>query len=471
MKFMKLRQLMLLLSLLMLTLLSTVSCQKDKDDPIPPNPQPEVPSVIELEAQKTTEADFKKLLNKTVKLHGELSVKDGKSYFVLQDNFEIELYADPAVVNALSQEAKGKIHTNRQEVTATGTFVSVKESKVLARLVYKSEKDLVFGKPPIPSKGKIEAEKLTKALYETHKATGDRVELQGKVFIKEGIPHFKTAEADFLIKLKPTEGIVLNDDILQKFLTEGYEVIVSGKFIDQNQIVFERPNDLKFKEEPSSLPTPPVLSTETAKAADFTANEGKWITLGGKVSARGKIAYMTFDGVEVVLYSPYSDEMFHEVLYKLAVGETVSVTGKFETLPSGEKVLSYGAEKNVAFISVPYINAKTATHDTFMKYMNPDRNDKIFVILKGKAIAIMDTQQNHYRTHIFFGDRTDIELDVPEFHKLSKKSQEMLNDEGGIRFIGKGRFWGKRGGGQFVKWNKLSVYKGDDSLVLRPWIY
>ncbi|AMD84742.1 hypothetical protein SAMN05444369_10230 [Capnocytophaga haemolytica] len=465
MKLLKLRQLMLVLSLLALTLFGTVSCQKDNDEPI----RPEVPIAKALEAQSATQADFNTNLNKLVKLHGNITVSDGKAYFTLKDNFEVELYGEPAVVSALSAEAKAKLATDGQEVTAVGTFTTLTEGNtVKARLVYKAEKDLTFGKVTPAETKKLEAEKLTKAVYTQTKAANQTAILHGKVFLKEGVAQFKTAESTFFVKITPAQGLTLAAQDLEKLLTEGYEVTVTGKFKDegaQAQIIFEQAKDLVFGAAPAKPAAPAVLSDKSAKASDFTANEGKWVTLDGKIVAKDKKAYITFDGVEVALYSPYTDAMFQQTLYQLAEGETVSVTGKFETLTNGSKALSYAAEKNVTFVSIAYLRAETATHDDFMKYMNPDKADNIQVILRGVEKAIMDTQNNHYRTHVFFGDKTDIEIDIPDFNSLSKETQDKLNDEKGRDFVGRGRFWGKRGGGPVIKWNKLSIYKESNMII------
>lgn len=139
---------------------------------------------VALEARTATINDFTK--GKKVTLHGNITVKQGRTYIVFGDGTEIQLYTKG--FRTLSQEVKDKLNTQGQELTITGTFGEFKGTK---QIEYKGASDLVFGAADdnnnpsggennTPVAGKIfDFESLTEAPSKSYKETGSLTATDG----------------------------------------------------------------------------------------------------------------------------------------------------------------------------------------------------------------------------------------------------------------------------------------------------
>lgn len=106
-------------------------------------------TITELEASTATVSDY--AVGKKAKLHGNITIDKGKPHFKLSDGTMIQIYAEKAVFDKISQEAKNKLKVEGQEVTVTGTFkdyTNPKTNVTIKEIVYEKEADLVFGKTP-----------------------------------------------------------------------------------------------------------------------------------------------------------------------------------------------------------------------------------------------------------------------------------------------------------------------------------
>ena len=107
----------------------------------PPAPKP----TLEIEASTATINQFEE--NREAKIHGNITVKNGNSYFKFQDGTLIQIFAYKSVKEAFSAEEKKKFTTEGQELTVTGTFVTyngIKEIKVTKK------ENVIFGNTPTP---------------------------------------------------------------------------------------------------------------------------------------------------------------------------------------------------------------------------------------------------------------------------------------------------------------------------------
>lgn len=134
-----------------LALLIFASCEKDDQTGIPPvtgNEKPTPPTLTTIEAATSDVSVYE--VGKMVKMHGNITIQNNRSYFKLKDNTLIQIYAPKAVTDALSQEAKNKLATEGQELTVTGKFTDYKltSGEVIKEIVYSQESDLVFGTTP-----------------------------------------------------------------------------------------------------------------------------------------------------------------------------------------------------------------------------------------------------------------------------------------------------------------------------------
>ena len=114
-----------------------------------PNVQPTPPAteVVELEASTATVKDYEN--GKAVKIHGNITVKEKKSYFKFSDGTLIQFYVKG--YDELPQDVRTKLETEGQEVTVRGTFKTyTKNDKKtntktdIRQIVYKSVADLTF---------------------------------------------------------------------------------------------------------------------------------------------------------------------------------------------------------------------------------------------------------------------------------------------------------------------------------------
>ncbi|GIZ15112.1 hypothetical protein [Capnocytophaga catalasegens] len=134
-----------------LALLIFASCEKDDQTGIPPvtgNEKPTPPTLTTIEAATSDVSVYE--VGKMVKIHGNITIQNNRSYFKLKDNTLIQIYAPKAVTDALSQEAKNKLATEGQELTVTGKFTDYKltSGEVIKEIVYSQESDLIFGTTP-----------------------------------------------------------------------------------------------------------------------------------------------------------------------------------------------------------------------------------------------------------------------------------------------------------------------------------
>ena len=108
----------------------------------PPAPKP----TLVLEASTATINQFEE--NREAKIHGNITVKNGNSYFKFQDGTLIQIFAYKSVKEAFSAEEKKKFTTEGQELTVTGTFVTyngIKEIKITKK------ENVIFGNTPTPT--------------------------------------------------------------------------------------------------------------------------------------------------------------------------------------------------------------------------------------------------------------------------------------------------------------------------------
>ncbi|MDO4782245.1 MAG: DUF5689 domain-containing protein [Capnocytophaga felis] len=111
-------------------------------------------SVTQLEASTATASDY--VVGKKVKLHGKITIDNGKPYFKFSDNTMIQIFAPKSVFDNISKGTKDKLKIKGQEITVTGTFTDYtnpKTNTTIKEIVYEKEADLVFGAAPSNNDG------------------------------------------------------------------------------------------------------------------------------------------------------------------------------------------------------------------------------------------------------------------------------------------------------------------------------
>ena len=193
------------------------------------NNNPNPPATVEtVEASTATAANF--VEGKKVKLHGNLTVENNRSYIVFSDGTKIQLYIKN--FKNLSKESKDNLKVNGKEVTVTGTF---SKHNTTLQIAYEQDSDLVWGasnnnpnpQPPA-TVTELDASTATAADFQLNKV----VKLTGNITIKNGRSAIVFTTDNTEIQLTTKGYGSLPDDFKTKISTEGKKVIVKGTFIE-----------------------------------------------------------------------------------------------------------------------------------------------------------------------------------------------------------------------------------------------
>ena len=185
-------------------------------------------TVETVEASTATAANF--VEGKKVKLHGNLTVENNRSYIVFRDGTKIQLYIKN--FKNLSKESKDNLKINGKEVTVTGTF---SKHNTMLQIAYEQDSDLVWGasnnnpnpQPPA-TVTELDASTATAADFQVNKV----VKLTGtiKMINNRSTIVFTTDNTEIQLTTKGYGS--LPDDFKTKISTEGKKVIVKGTFIE-----------------------------------------------------------------------------------------------------------------------------------------------------------------------------------------------------------------------------------------------
>ena len=205
-------------------------------------------TVETIEASTATAASF--VEGKKVKLHGNLTVENNRSYIVFSDGTKIQLYIKN--FKNLSKESKDNLKVNGKEVTVTGTF---SKHNTTLQIAYEQDSDLVWGasnnnpQPPA-TVTELDASTATAADFQVNKV----VKLTGTIKMinnRSTIVFRDNTE----IQLTTKGYGSLPDDFKTKISTEGKKVIVKGTFIEfkdkkkntvTKQLKYESIDDVQF---------------------------------------------------------------------------------------------------------------------------------------------------------------------------------------------------------------------------------
>ena len=205
-------------------------------------------TVETIEASTATAANF--VEGKKVKLHGNLTVENNRSYIVFSDGTKIQLYIKN--FKNLSKESKDNLKVNGKEVTVIGTF---SKHNTTLQIAYEQDSDLVWGasnnnpQPPA-TVTKLDASTATAADFQVNKV----VKLTGTIKMinnRSTIVFRDNTE----IQLTTKGYGNLPDDFKTKISTEGKKVIVKGTFIEfkdkkkgtvTKQLKYESIDDVQF---------------------------------------------------------------------------------------------------------------------------------------------------------------------------------------------------------------------------------
>ena len=262
---MKKRNLLLWLSVWLL-LLGAMSCHKDEAPPLPPDIPEEPPYVPPadglkyIEAKDAVQADFINNLNQTVRVHGHLVVRSGRSAFEFKDHLRVELYIERAKLATLPADIKAKLLKEGQELTIVGKFIEFTTGNgfVKKQIEYKSIQDLVFDNTPPPPRPPAE----TIPLLEASKITMAKDFVQGKEIRLHGvITHLRilgvknfTTRA-FMTLADGNEIQIYNEDqntypqeIKDKLFKVGTELTVRGIFNEYytREVLYNSLDDITF---------------------------------------------------------------------------------------------------------------------------------------------------------------------------------------------------------------------------------
>ena len=179
-------------------------------------------TVETVEASTATAANF--VEGKKVKLHGNLTVENNRSYIVFRDGTKIQLYIKN--FKNLSKESKDNLKINGKEVTVTGTF---SKHNTTLQIAYEQDSDLVWGasnnnpnpQPPA-TVTELDASTATAADFQVNKV----VKLTGtiKMINNRSTIVFTTDNTEIQLTTKGYGS--LPDDFKTKISTEGKKVIV-----------------------------------------------------------------------------------------------------------------------------------------------------------------------------------------------------------------------------------------------------
>lgn len=202
-------------------------------------------TVETVEASTATAANF--VEGKKVKLHGNLTVENNRSYIVFRDGTKIQLYIKN--FKNLSKESKDNLKINGKEVTVTGTF---SKHNTMLQIAYEQDSDLVWGasnnnpnpQPPA-TVTELDASTATAADFQVNKV----VKLTGtiKMINNRSTIVFTTDNTEIQLTTKGYGS--LPDDFKTKISTEGKKVIVKGTFTQfkgTKQLKYDSIDDVQF---------------------------------------------------------------------------------------------------------------------------------------------------------------------------------------------------------------------------------
>lgn len=316
-----------------------------------------------IEAAKATVADY--VAGKKAKVHGNIVIESGRSYFVFKDGTKIQIYGKTKT--SASEESKAKLGTAGQEVTVTGTFTdfTLKNGTIVKEIIYENDSDLEFGNvaPPAPPSTEIttlEAKTATAADY----VVGKKVSLHGTVKLING----KFTGIQFgdgtIIQIQAKKGLwtTLPKDFQTKMSTEGQEITVVGTFTDFKkgeetikELVYESANDVTFGKAGTPAPDPApatgkVLNANEVNIDVFKLNQP--VKMKGAIKMIENKAHLVLkDGNNLQIYIPKFTTTIPnlEDRKKLSTdGQVVVVTGIF-TEYKGTKQIKVDSRENIEF--------------------------------------------------------------------------------------------------------------------------
>ena len=288
-------------------------------------------TVETVEASTATAANF--VEGKKVKLHGNLTVENNRSYIVFSDGTKIQLYTRN--FKNISNENKTNLKENGKEVTVTGTFGKFNNT---LQISYEQDSDLVWGasnnnpNPPATVET-VEASTATAASF----VEGKKVKLHGNLTV-EGTKAYILFSDGTKIQLYTPNFKNISKENKANLKENGKEVTVTGtfgKFNNTLQISYEQDSDLVWGASNNNPnPQPPATVTEldasTATAADFQLN--KVVKLTGNITIKnGRSAIVfTTDNTEIQLTTKGYGSLPDDFKTKISTeGKKVIVKGTF----------------------------------------------------------------------------------------------------------------------------------------------
>ena len=288
-------------------------------------------TVETVEASTATAANF--VEGKKVKLHGNLTVENNRSYIVFSDGTKIQLYIKN--FKNLSKESKDNLKVNGKEVTVTGTF---SKHNTTLQIAYEQDSDLVWGasnnnpNPPATVET-VEASTATAASF----VEGKKVKLHGDLTV-EGTKAYILFSDGTKIQLYTPNFKNISKENKANLKENGKEVTVTGtfgKFNNTLQIAYEQDSDLVWGASNNNPnPQPPATVTEldasTATIADFQLN--KVVKLTGNITIKnGRSAIVfTTDNTEIQLTTKGYGSLPDDFKTKISTeGKKVIVKGTF----------------------------------------------------------------------------------------------------------------------------------------------
>ncbi len=264
-------------------------------------------TVETLEASNATVADY--VVGKTVKLHGTTVVKSGRTYIVLKDGTEIQVFSAKGVT--ISDAAKEKLATEGYEINVTGVFTdyALKNGTVVKEILYSKESDIEFIKAPAAITY-VDVDATTATLASDYQV-GKQVNLKNATLKVEGGKSYVFFSDGNKIQLYSPNLKSFSKDAQTKLSTDGQKLTsIKGKFEDYSvngntvhQLVYAVEGDIVFGDTP--VVQLPELNAATATVADFNKYKDKKVKLEGTITVKGSSSFIVFttDNTEIQLYA------------------------------------------------------------------------------------------------------------------------------------------------------------------------
>ena len=264
-------------------------------------------TVETLEASNATVADY--VVGKTVKLHGTTVVKSGRTYIVLKDGTEIQVFSAKGVT--ISDAAKEKLATEGYEINVTGVFTdyALKNGTVVKEILYSKESDIEFIKAPAAITY-VDVDATTATLASDYQV-GKHVNLKNATLKVEGGKSYVVFSDGNKIQLYSPNLKSFSKDAQTKLGTDGQKLTsIKGKFEDYSvngntvhQLVYAVEGDIVFGDTP--VVQLPELNAATATVADFNKYKDKKVKLEGTITVKGSSSFIVFttDNTEIQLYA------------------------------------------------------------------------------------------------------------------------------------------------------------------------